>query len=74
MNYPGVLVVAGYLDCHTQVLPYIFYCLGLEVSDAVIQLVNELFVNDVPELQHRGKLYPVHFISTARLVESYNEL
>ena len=50
MGAPGGLAVAGYLDCHTQVCPYNVDYLGLEVSDAVMQLVNELFVNNVPEL------------------------
>ena len=44
------LSVAGYLDCHMIVCPYIFDCLGLEVADAVMRLIKNLFVNDVPEL------------------------
>ena len=55
MNDPGGLSVAGDLECHTIVFPYYFDCLGLEVADLVMQLVNELFVNDDPELQHGGK-------------------
>ena len=53
--------------------PYNFDCLWLEVPDVVIQLVNEFFVNDVPELKHGGKLHPVLFISVARLVGSNNK-
>ena len=68
----GGLSVSGYLDCHTQVCPYNFYCLGLEVADAVMLLFNELFVNNFPELQHGGKLHPVQFISAALIITSYN--
>ena len=35
--------------------------------------MNELFVNDVPELQHGGKLRSVLFISSSKLIGSYNE-
>ena len=40
MNATGGLAVAGYLDFHTRVGPYNFDCLGLEVADAVMKLVN----------------------------------
>ena len=40
MNAPGGLAVAEYLDFHTRVSPYNFDCLGLEVDDAVMKLVN----------------------------------
>ena len=39
-----------------------------------MRLVNELFVNEIPELQHGGKLRPVMFISAAWIIGSYNEL
>ena len=74
MNAYGGLEVSEYLDCHTRVCPCNFDCLGIEVADAVIRLVNELFVNGIPELQHGGKLCPVLFISSARTIGSYNEL
>ena len=70
INAPGDLAVSGYLDCHTLVCLYNLDCLGLEVADAVMQLVNEIFVNDVSEQQHGGKFCPVLFISTARLIGS----
>lgn len=50
--------------------PYNFDFLILEVDDEVMRLVNELFVNDIPELQRRGNLCPVLFISNTRLVGS----
>ena len=50
-----------------------FDCLELEVTDAVMQMVSYLFANDVPELQHIGKLCPVLFISSDWIVGSYNE-
>ena len=40
MNATGGLEVAGYFDFHTRVSPYNFDCLGLEVADAVMKLVN----------------------------------
>ena len=54
--------------------PCNFDCLGIEVADAVMRLVNQLFVNDIPEMQHGWKLCPVMFISAARIIGSYNEL
>ena len=39
-----------------------------------MRLVNELFVNEIPELQHGGKLRPVMFISASQIIGSYNEL
>ena len=36
INSPGFLVVMGYLECHTQVCPYNFDFLGLEVYDVVM--------------------------------------
>ena len=36
--------------------------------------VNELFVNDLLELQHGGKLRPVLFIYAAWIIVSYNEV
>ena len=56
-----------------RVCPYNFDCLGLEVADTVMQLVNKIFVNDVPELQHGGKLRPILVISDTRLIGFYNE-
>ena len=50
--------------------PYNVYFLIIDVDDEVMRLVNELFVNDIPELQRRGKLCPVLFISNIRLVGS----
>ena len=72
MNSPGGLSVAEYLDCHTQVFPYNFDSLGIEVADALMRLVNEIFFNDVLELQYRGKLCPVLFISAAHIIGSKN--
>ena len=40
----------------------------------MMELVNELFVNDAPELKYRGKLRPVLFIYDAWLIGSYKEL
>ena len=40
----------------------------------VIRLVNELFVNDVPELKHQGKLHTVLFISSNQIIGSYNKI
>ena len=39
-----------------------------------MRLVNELFFNDVPEIQHIGNLRPVLFISAARIIGYYNEV
>ena len=50
MNAPGVLSIAEYLDCHMLVCSYNFYFLVIEVSDAVMRLVNKLFVNKFLEL------------------------
>ena len=74
MNAPGGLSVAGYLDCHTRVCPNNFDFHGLEVPDAVMGLVNEIYINDLPELQHGGKLCPVLFISVSRIISSYNNV
>ena len=40
MNDTGGLAVVEYLDFHTIVGPYNFDCLGLEVADAVIKILN----------------------------------
>ena len=58
----------------TLAFPYNFDRLGLEVADAVMRLVNQLFVNDIPEMQHGRKLRPVMFISATRIIGYYNEL
>ena len=52
-------------------MPIQFDCLGLEVDDGVMRLVNELFVNYLPELQHGGKLLPVLFIYATQIIGSY---
>ena len=39
-----------------------------------MRLVNELFVNDIPELQHRGDFCPILFISDDRIIGSCNEV
>ena len=76
MNAPGGMAIAGYVNCHTPPQPYNFSCLGEDdvVVGSVKRLIDELFVNDVPQLQFGTPLRRLLVTSAARLVGSYNEL
>ena len=74
LSAPGAMASAGYMNCHMRPSPCCFDALGAGVYDSVMRLVDELFTNDMPRLQHGGKLRPVIMICAARLICSYNDL
>lgn len=42
INAPGSLAAAGFTNCHMNLVPYSFDCLGLEAFEMVQRLVEEL--------------------------------
>jgi hypothetical protein len=56
MNAPGRKSLAGYKDPNLHIVPHSFKCLGTEVVEAVEKLIDNLFVNDIPQLEKGGKL------------------
>ena len=53
MNAPGGKSLAGYKDSNLHIVPHSFKCLGTEVIEAVEKLIDNLFVNDIPQLKKR---------------------
>jgi hypothetical protein len=56
MNAPCRKSLVGYKDPNLHVVPHSFECLGTEVVGAVEKLLDNLFVNNVPQLKKGGKL------------------
>ena len=73
VNAPGGLALAGHKNCH--VIPYAFSWSA--VSHAMVSannLIDHMFVNDVPQLKSGGNLEMLPITAAARLVASYNQL
>jgi len=76
LNAPGGMALAGYTNCHVRATAYSFVCLGEadKVVGAVQRLIQELYKNDIPQLQLGRPLYNLIITSAARLVGSFNQL
>ena len=77
MSAPGGLAVAGWQNCHNEVVPLDVAWLGsavMEDDGPVKRLLKEMFVIDVPELKLKGKLSPVTWQSFAAIIAAFNQL
>jgi hypothetical protein len=74
MNAPGRKSLVGYKDPNLHVVPHSFECLGIEVVGAVEKLIDNLFVNNVPQLKKGGKLCLLVVTAAARMIGAYKAL
>jgi hypothetical protein len=74
MNTPGGKSLAGYKDPNLHTVPHSFECLGTEVVEAVEKLIDNLFVNDIPQLKKGGKLRLLVVTIAARMIGAYKAL
>ena len=74
MNAPGGKSLAGHKDHNLHVAPHSFECLGTRVVEAVEKLIDNLFVNDIPQLKKGGTLRLLVVTTAARLIGAYKAL
>jgi hypothetical protein len=74
MNAPGRKLLAGYKDPNLHIVPHSFECLGTEVVEAVEKLIDNLFVNDIPQLKKGGKLHLLIVTAAACMIGAYKAL
>ena len=74
MNAPGGKSLAGHKDHNLHVAPHSFECLGTHVVEAVEKLIDNLFVNDIPQLKKGGTLRLLVVTTAARLIGAYKAL
>jgi hypothetical protein len=74
MNAPGGKSLAGHKDHNLHVVPHSFECLGTHVVEAVEKLIDNLFVNDIPQLKKGGTLRLLVVTTAARLIGAYKAL
>ncbi len=74
MNAPGGKSLVGHKDHNLHVVPHSFECLGTHVVEAVEKLIDNLFVNDIPQLKKEGTLCLLVVATAARLIGAYNAL
>jgi hypothetical protein len=65
---PGGKSLAGYKDLNVHVVPHSFASLGTEVVGAVEKLIDNLFVDNVPQLKKGGKLCLLVVTATAHMI------
>ena len=73
-NAPGGKALAGWTNCHAHIFAPRIEILGWEVQDEVKNLINSLFVVDVPELRPQGRMRPLVMAAFASLLRHYREM
>ena len=74
MNAPGKKSLAGYKDPNSYIVPHSFECLGTEVVEAVEKLIDNLYVNNIPQLKKGGKPHLLVVTTAARMIGAYKAL
>jgi hypothetical protein len=74
MNAPGKKSLAGYKDLNLHIVPHSFECLGTEVVETVEKLIDNLFVNNIPQLKKGGNLCLLVVTAAARMIGAYKAL
>ena len=73
LSAPGGLAVAGHSVCHFVPPTYNFNSVS-HAQGEVERLLDNIVINDVPELQRSGRLRPIFVLMMARVIASYNWL